>query len=265
MGKAAADPKRADARRNRARLLEAAADLLAAQGVAVSFDEIARRAGVGVGTVYRHFPAREELFRTVVDAGLRQLAEQADALAGAEDAGDAFFRFFYLMVDQTVINKALCEAFDPQGAAELLPDRDADRSFEAALGALLARAKAAGRVRADLDVAEVRMLVVASVMVARSHHGFSWRMVALIAGALRPDDGRSPVPAPDVTKLRVLPAGRHETRPAAEPRNETAEPAGGSRCTVCGTPIETGGTGRPARYCGATCRQRAHRSRAKTG
>ena len=65
-------PLRADAARNRARVLEVAYDTFAAEGLSVPIDEIARRAGVGAGTVYRHFPTKEDLFRAVVDDRLRR-------------------------------------------------------------------------------------------------------------------------------------------------------------------------------------------------
>ena len=66
-----AKPLRADAARNRARVLETAYETFAAEGLSVPIDEIARRAGVGAGTVYRHFPTKEDLFRAVVESRLQ--------------------------------------------------------------------------------------------------------------------------------------------------------------------------------------------------
>ena len=68
-----ARPLRADAARNRARVLETAYETFAAEGLSVPIDEIARRAGVGAGTVYRHFPTKEDLFRAVVESRLRRI------------------------------------------------------------------------------------------------------------------------------------------------------------------------------------------------
>ena len=68
-----AKPLRADAARNRARVLETAYETFAAEGLSVPIDEIARRAGVGAGTVYRHFPTKEDLFRAVVDSRIRRI------------------------------------------------------------------------------------------------------------------------------------------------------------------------------------------------
>ena len=71
-----AKPLRADAARNRARVLEIAYETFAAEGLSVPIDEIARRAGVGAGTVYRHFPTKEALFRAVVESRMRRLIDE---------------------------------------------------------------------------------------------------------------------------------------------------------------------------------------------
>ena len=72
-----ARPLRADAARNRARVLKTAYETFAAEGLAVPIDEVARRAGVGAGTVYRHFPTKEDLFRAVVDSRIRRIIDLA--------------------------------------------------------------------------------------------------------------------------------------------------------------------------------------------
>jgi AcrR family transcriptional regulator len=102
-----ADPSpRVDARRNRARVLEAAQEAFAADGLAVPLDDIARRAGVGPGTVYRHFPSKAVLFEAVVQARIEQLIEAARALATADDPGEAFFAFFVRAVERASLNRA---------------------------------------------------------------------------------------------------------------------------------------------------------------
>src|SRR6266545_3604820 len=77
-------PPRADAVRNRQRVLEAAKEAFAAEGLAVPLDEIARRAGVGAGTVYRHFPTKEALFEAVILDRVRKLVDYAESLADAD-------------------------------------------------------------------------------------------------------------------------------------------------------------------------------------
>jgi hypothetical protein len=121
-----------------------------------------------------------------------------------------------------------------------------EEEFNAALGDLLRRAQAAGDVRADIDLQDVRALMAGCVVTERLRRadGPPGRMTALACDALRPTT---------VTKLR------DESPPPS--RNE-------SRCEVCGTPLTAAPTGRPARYCGAACRQKAHRRRsaaAKSG
>ena len=84
---------RADAVKNRQRILEAAEAIFATEGLSVPIDTVAERAGVGVGTLYRHFPTKEALFEAIVMARLEYLLELAKAQAGAADPGDALFSF----------------------------------------------------------------------------------------------------------------------------------------------------------------------------
>src|ERR1700680_1105959 len=98
----AARPLRADAQRNRARLLDVAEVVFASKGIAASTEEIAREAGVGIGTVFRHFPTKEALLEAVFVRRLEQLAAHADALADAYDPGAAFFTFFSHVVELAV-------------------------------------------------------------------------------------------------------------------------------------------------------------------
>ena len=95
-----ARPLRADAARNRARVLEVAYETFADEGLAVPIDEIARRAGVGAGTVYRHFPTKEDLFRAVVEDRMRRIVDEGRALADGDDPGEALFIFLRSMVLQ---------------------------------------------------------------------------------------------------------------------------------------------------------------------
>jgi AcrR family transcriptional regulator len=221
---------RADARRNRGRVLEVAIRMLAERGHAVSFDEIAREAGVGVGTVYRHFPAREDLLRAVFEAGMREQIEEAGALLSAGDPGAAFLGLFRGLVARAAVNKALCEAFDPAELRGMTPDPETGAAFDAAVGALLSRAQHAGQIRADLDTGDVRALVVGAATAVRAR------------GAER---------APHLVEMVVQTL---RAQPSNETRDETC-------CQVCGTPLRAARTGRPARYCSASCRQRAHRAR----
>jgi AcrR family transcriptional regulator len=91
-------PLRADARRNRDRLLAAAAEVFAEEGADASLDAIARRAGVGSGTLYRHFPTREALIRAVYWARVEQACARGDALRAAHDPVTALSEWLRLLV-----------------------------------------------------------------------------------------------------------------------------------------------------------------------
>jgi AcrR family transcriptional regulator len=234
-------PRRADARRNRERILQAAFEAFATDGRLVPLDDIARRAGVGAGTVYRNFPTKEALFQAVVTQRIERIVDEAQALIQADDPADAFYGFLMWVVERAMFNHALCDAL----AADLraLDACGMDEQFTEALDVLLRRAQSTGAVRPDVDVHEVRALLVGAMLMERQHgtEGRSGRMTALALDALR-----------YVTK-------QDET--GSEMRNE-------SRCEVCAAPLASASTGRPARFCGASCRQKAHRRKraaAKSG
>ncbi|MGW1373314.1 TetR/AcrR family transcriptional regulator [Streptomyces sp. NPDC002446] len=238
-------PSRADARRNRALVLQAARYAFEEQGLGVPLGEIARRAGVGAGTVYRHFPSKEALFRATIVDRIELFTDTARDLIDVEDPGGVFFRFLSSVVRLASRNKALCDALKEAGAGRFEPSPGVGRDFDAALEALLIRAQQAGAVRPDVGITDLRAMLVGclSMEQARSAAGpeveAPGRMTALMCEALRA--------GPAVTKLP----------PEVEKRNE-------SRCEVCGAVIGVARTGRPARYCGGACRQRAHRARERT-
>src|SRR3981081_1817644 len=137
-------PQRADAQRNRARLLEVAELVFDSRGIDASTEEIAREAGVGIGTVFRHFPTKEALLEAVFVRRLEQLAAHADALADAFDPGAAFFTFFSYVVELAVTQRAQVEALAETGVnLETGTSRGQDE-LRRALGALLLRAQQAG-------------------------------------------------------------------------------------------------------------------------
>jgi AcrR family transcriptional regulator len=182
-------PLRADARRNRERVLEAARELFAAQGGAVPLDEIAARAGVGPGTVYRHFPTKEALFEAVTEARLRDLVEYARAGADAVDPGAAFAGFLDRMAGEAVVRRNLREAFAATGPDGLAPVR---AEMYAALDVLLSRAQQAGAVRAGIAVPDLIALLKAMAQVAAESTDPTVleRIGAVVRDGLRPPDGR---------------------------------------------------------------------------
>ena len=151
---------RSDAARNRARLLDVAYEAFAADGLAVPIDEIARRAGVGAGTVYRHFPTKEALFQAIVTNRMEQLVAFADALTDERSPVDALFGFLAMLVAEGAKDQGLVDGLAGVGVDFDDVAQGAEQRFMDALGGLLARAQEAGAVRADVDVRDVKTLLV---------------------------------------------------------------------------------------------------------
>lgn len=161
-------PLRADARRNRERLLDVAREAFAAEGLSVPLDEIARRAGVGPGTLYRHFPTKEALFEAVVHTRLRHLVDQARALRDSEDPAAALF----LMLDRIVADAAakadLVDALAGAGVEVRTAVAASAADLRGEIGHLLAAAQKAGTLRDDIDTADL-MTVLSGVLLALHH------------------------------------------------------------------------------------------------
>jgi AcrR family transcriptional regulator len=152
---------RADAERNRARILEVAFDAFAAEGLSVPVHEIARRAGVGTGTVSRHFPTKEALFEATCVHRAAQVLEHGRALAAEHpgDPGTAFFAFFSLLVTELAADRGLVDALAGAGIDLEAATADAGHEVIAELGALLERAQEAGAVRRDVHATDVKALM----------------------------------------------------------------------------------------------------------
>jgi AcrR family transcriptional regulator len=181
---------RADARRNREQVLRTTQQLFATEGLGVSLDEIARRAGVGPGTVHRHFPTKEALYLAVATEMLQQLVAQAEALAATGDPTALFTLLSQMMAsgaENVAVKSALAAAeFDLRTAA---PGVAADLTRHVA--DLLDRAHAAAAVRTDVTVDEV-MALVAGAFAAIRHAGAetspqrSAHIAQIILDGLRP-------------------------------------------------------------------------------
>ena len=127
-------PLRADAARNRARVLEVAYDTFATEGLSVPIDEIARRAGVGAGTVYRHFPAKDDLFRAVVEDRIRRIIDEGRAMLASADPGEALFTFLRSMVLQWgATDRGLADALAGVGIDVETAMPDAEDAFKGVL------------------------------------------------------------------------------------------------------------------------------------
>lgn len=177
---------RADARRNRALILAAAEETFGAEGVGVPVDEIARRAGVGTGTLYRHFPTKEALFEAVVVDHMLNLVEEAATLATSDQPGDALFEFVVRLARQGAAKRNIVDALSGAGIDLKETAAGPKAQVEAAIGELLARAQAAGEVRRDITVADLFGLVMGPCVFAGDHAESSQeRMVAVVCDGLR--------------------------------------------------------------------------------
>ncbi|MER5394842.1 helix-turn-helix domain-containing protein [Saccharopolyspora sp. NPDC002686] len=152
---------RADAQRNRDRVLTAAQELFAAEGLSVPLDDIARRAGVGPGTVYRHFPTKEALFDAVVSTRIQLMADRAREQAEADDPGQAFFDYLREVIEQAALNKDICDALESTGQQPEASCHEA--GFNTALEILLERAQRSGSVRTDITTPELHSLILGCI------------------------------------------------------------------------------------------------------
>jgi AcrR family transcriptional regulator len=158
-------PLRSDARRNRERLLEVARAAFAADGLSVPLDEIARRAGVGPGTLYRHFPAKEDLFEAVLQDRMQSLADEARALHDAQDPGEALLGFIDRLIAEAALKRDLVDALTSAGAELSAGLAGLGAQIRGGIDGLLVRAQARGGIRDDIGVDDL-MTIIASMMVA---------------------------------------------------------------------------------------------------
>jgi AcrR family transcriptional regulator len=168
-------------------VLEAAEAAFAAEGLSVPVDVIAERAGVGVGTLYRHFPTKEKLFEAIVIGRMIELAAEARARLEFDDPEAAFFGFLQHLVLQASLKRDLINALSGAGVELEQVMAEVKGDMEDAVGALLARAQEAGAVRKDVAPAVVMSLVGATCMAADKSHltAAPEEMVGIICDGLR--------------------------------------------------------------------------------
>jgi AcrR family transcriptional regulator len=167
---------RADARRNRERILQAAKDVFAEQGADAQMDDVARKAGVGVGTVYRHFPNKDALIAELVKEKFGIFTERVKAVLGEDDAWEAFCGVLRGNAELMSQNVALQEAL---GGADIdweyvEPSR---LELERVTDKLIRRAQREGKLRKDFKAAELGMLMggVCASMGSSNPAGGDWR------------------------------------------------------------------------------------------
>ncbi len=183
-------PLRADAARNRARILAAAEAVFAAEGIEVPVDTIAEKAGVGVGTLYRHFPTKEKLCEAILLERLASLTVDAQALAEADDPAAAFFGFLDHVVEEAAAKRDLIVAVMGAGVTFDLAASDVKEALRVAVEVLLRRAQEAGAVRSDVTAAAVMALASATCQAASHDNATPSRdLLAIVCDGLRTQSG----------------------------------------------------------------------------
>jgi AcrR family transcriptional regulator len=185
-----ARPQRADAQRNRSRILEAAQVVFAAEGIEVPVDLIAEKAGVGVGTLYRHFPTKEKLCEAILLDRLSDLTAEALALADAEDPAAGFFGFLGRFVEEGAAKRDLLVAVMGAGVEFEAAAADVKNGLRDAIGVLLDRAQSVGAVRPDVTAATVMSLAGATCQAAAHPGGVpASDLLGIVCDGLRPQRG----------------------------------------------------------------------------
>jgi AcrR family transcriptional regulator len=144
---------RADSLRNRERLVEAAKAGFDETGAQVSLEEIARRAGVGIGTLYRHFPTRDLMIGAVYQRAVQQLSDDAAALVADRPAGEALHAWMGLFVSYIGTKKLVAAAVSPESLTDVYAG--AGGKITGAIALLVERARAAGAIRPEVEPSDV--------------------------------------------------------------------------------------------------------------
>ncbi|WP_433461611.1 TetR/AcrR family transcriptional regulator [Spirillospora sp. CA-128828] len=179
-------PMRADARRNRARILAAAEEVFAERGASASTEEVAARAGVAIGTVFRHFPTKRDLLAAIMKELRQRLVDRAEKLTAEGDPATAFFDYFTYLVESSAEIGTVVSLLAEEGTS-IEPD-DQIMALTQAFGRLLEAAQQAGTARPDARLDEVMALVTATTHGALAG---SWpddlrrRTLTLVLDALR--------------------------------------------------------------------------------
>jgi AcrR family transcriptional regulator len=178
-------PLRADARRNREKIVAAARTTFAAKGLEAQMDDVARAAGVGVGTLYRHFPTKDDLVAAMVIEKMALMAGLAPSYLEAPDRDpwEAFTAFVGVCAEQHVVDRALTQVISTQPASTFL-DAARDTGLLDSIGRLLRRAQESGIARPDLEATDVGMMMcgLGAVLEAFGEEGGRRHLALMLAG-----------------------------------------------------------------------------------
>ncbi|MHA6481644.1 TetR/AcrR family transcriptional regulator [Paenibacillus sp. strain BS8-2] len=184
MSKPIDKPLRADAQRNRDKLLHVAHKMFKSEGISISMDEIARSAGVGVGTIYRHFPTKEDLLGAIMTGHKSRLAEQAAHWLRHEHPGEAFFQYFETIIREGVANKVITDALISN--LDIHTGRsETAMQFWQGIEDLLVRAQQHGSVRADARLEDIKVLLIGLMKATEGSGSYPDRVVSILCDGLR--------------------------------------------------------------------------------
>jgi AcrR family transcriptional regulator len=188
---------RADARRNREAVIAAAKKLFADQGLDAQMPDVAKAAKVGVGTVYRHFPTKEDLIAALAGERFERLAEKAVQSLEAEDAWEGFCDFIRFSAQLQADDRGLCEVMGSR--PEVMNEAALAVGLDALCDKLVKRAQRSGELRKDLEWEDVPMIACGLGRITPAEMGPAtgrWpRLVEIILDGLRAP-GSSKLPKP---------------------------------------------------------------------
>ncbi|WP_432890679.1 TetR/AcrR family transcriptional regulator [Kribbella sp. CA-245084] len=199
-------PARRDSVRNRERLVTAAREVFAEHGFGATLDDIARQAGLGTGTAYRHFPNKHAIAAEVLREATEQIVVDADEALSVDDPWDGLVQFFERTAARQAADRGLYETLTGQGdddeQARIWP------RIVASVTELFNRAQSAGVIREDAapqDVAAIFAMLGPAFAMSRAIDPDLWRRyLALMLDALKPTDSRLPIGPPPAEALDAI-------------------------------------------------------------
>jgi len=220
---AASRPLRKDAARNRALLVQAGREVFAERGLDASLDDIARHAGLGVGTAYRHFANKYELAEAIFTEAIESIVAKAEEAAAMPDPWQGLLNFFEFAAESQTADRGLREVM--MGFHNPTTMQRVNERIRGPLGDILDRAKQAGVVRPDVQTSDVGMVVMMLCTIADMTSDVAptlWRRyVPMLLDGLR---SGSPVPVPALSDDEFYEAmASHKQRLAA--RSDGSAPA----------------------------------------
>lgn len=223
-GDPAASSLRRDAERNRQRIIEAARDLCATRGLEATLNDVAHHAGLGVGTVYRRFPTKEDLFEAIFEENINELIALADTALDYDDSWEGFAWFVLQLCEITATNRGVREIVFSKAYGGHKVDR-ARTQLAPRLEALVERAKHDGYLRPELSATDMPILGLLSGAVSEFAGHIDcelWRRyTAILLDGMRCHNGQRTLEV-DALSEDCLEAAMHTWHPAGPPCDSRA-------------------------------------------